>query len=163
MTRHAVAPESAFALDIAVRIADLSPAAHVSNVAFLRYADEARMAYFGSALRGSPRYVGGLLETIGDVAMAVVARNEIEYRREVFPDEGAVTLRLWIPYIGGSSLVVAGEATTAEHAAPAVVVESTVVFVERSTGRPWPIDEASRGVLAAHGGPRPALRGRAGL
>lgn len=163
VTSSSVAPEGAYSFDIPIRIADLSPAAHISNVAFLRYVDEARMAFFGAALRGSSRYVGGLLETIGEVAMAVVARNELEYRREVFTGDGPVTMRLWIPYIGGSSFVLAGEAMTAGHEAPAMVFESTTVFVERTTGKTWSIDDPAREVLSAWGGPRPYLRGRAGL
>ena len=162
MTTNPVAPPSAFTVDFSIRMSDLSVSHHVNNVSFLRYLDEARAIFFGASL-GSTGFTGGILEAVGESVIPIVARNEVEYRREVWPADGPVTLRLWVPYVGGSSLVVAAEATTAGSEEPCAVFESTVVLVSRATGVPWRVDDAARRVFEVHGGPRPPMRPRAGL
>lgn len=81
----------------AVRWSDVDVFGHVNNVAVLRLLEEARIAAFDElAVR-----VGdgtSLLET-----GVVVARHEIEYRRQLIWRRGPVPVRVWVTAVGGSS------------------------------------------------------------
>lgn len=82
----------------AVRWSDVDAFGHVNNVAVLRLLEEARIAAFDElALRvgdDSP----SLLET-----GVVVARHEIEYRRQLMWRRSPVPVRVWVTGVGGSS------------------------------------------------------------
>ena len=82
----------------AVRWSDADAFGHVNNVAVLRLLEEARIAALDElAVRvgdGGP----SLLET-----GVVVARHEIEYRRQLVWRRGPVPVRVWVTGVGGSS------------------------------------------------------------
>lgn len=82
----------------AVRWSDVDAFGHVNNVAVLRLLEEARIAAFDElAVRvgdGGP----SLLET-----GVVVARHEIEYRRQLMWRRGPLPVRVWVTAVGGSS------------------------------------------------------------
>ncbi|EOM76810.1 acyl-CoA thioesterase [Rhodococcus rhodnii] len=148
---------SRYTEEFRIRLSDRSPSGHVNNVSFLRYLDEARTAF----LAGRPGR-GGVLRPVLDVVTTLVARNVVEYRREIFPDEEPVRLDLWVPRIGRTSFSVAAHAYGRSSDEPAAIFDSTVVLATRATGQPWPIDDATRQLLAAYAGPPPALRTTAG-
>ncbi|MFE1234671.1 acyl-CoA thioesterase [Streptomyces sp. NPDC058745] len=142
-----------------VRVSDLGPDGHVNNVAHLRLLDEARNRLLGPGPAGP----GGLLEVLGGRARLVIGQHLVEYRREVRPPVRSLRVRLWIPVLGGSSLALAAAIHEEGHDDPAVVAESGAVLLASGTGRPWPMDEATRELLGRYGGPRPVFRDRVGL
>lgn len=81
----------------AVRWSDVDAFGHVNNVAVLRLLEEARIAAFDEL---AARVGDGtsLLET-----GVVVARHEIEYRRQLMWRRGPVPVRVWVTAVGGSS------------------------------------------------------------
>ncbi|MGW6460166.1 acyl-CoA thioesterase [Streptomyces sp. NPDC055078] len=153
---------SELVVDLDVRVSDLGPSGHVNNVAYLRLLDEARSLLFGADLPGEKRHQGGILEVLGGRARMVIGQHLVEYRREVWHPVRSLQVRMWIPELGRSSLALAAAIHEDGHDAPAVVAESSAVLVACDTGRPWPMDEASREVFTRYPGPRPAFRDRVG-
>ena len=88
---------SGLVVPTAVRWSDVDAFGHVNNVAVLRLLEEARIAAFDEL---AVRVGGGpsLLET-----GVVVARHEIEYRRQLMWRRGPVPVRVWVTAVGGSS------------------------------------------------------------
>ncbi|MFE7243001.1 acyl-CoA thioesterase [Streptomyces sp. NPDC057580] len=149
-------------VDLDVRVSDLGPSGHVSNVAYMRLLDEARSRLLGVNLQGPGRYEGGLLDALGDRARLVIGQHLVEFRREVWHPVHSLRVRMWIPVLGRSSLALAAAIHEDGHTEPAVVAESSAVLVARDTGRPWPMDEATREAFGRYHGPRPAFRDRVG-
>lgn len=81
----------------AVRWSDVDVFGHVNNVAVLRLLEEARIAAFDE-LAARVGDGSSLLET-----GVVVARHEIEYRRQLMWRRGPVPVRVWVTAVGGSS------------------------------------------------------------
>ncbi|WP_338703007.1 acyl-CoA thioesterase [Streptomyces sp. Q6] len=143
-----------------VRVCDLGPDGHVNNVAHLRLLDEARSRLLGPGPSG---HGGGILEVLGGRARLVIGQHLVEYRREVRPPVRSLRVRLWIPVLGSSSLALAAAVHEDGHDDPAVVAESGAVLLASDTGRPWPMDGATREVLGRYTGPRSVFRDRIGL
>ncbi|MGW4029188.1 acyl-CoA thioesterase [Streptomyces sp. NPDC004838] len=149
-------------VDLDVRVSDLGPSGHVSNVAYMRLLDEARSRLLGVNPQRPGGLQGGLLDVLGDRARLVIGQHLVEFRREVWHPVRSVQVRMWIPVLGRSSLALAAAVHEEGHAEPAVVAESGAVLVARDTGRPWPMDEATREAFGRYPGPRPAFRERVG-
>ncbi|MFF0450538.1 acyl-CoA thioesterase [Streptomyces sp. NPDC004609] len=149
-------------VDLDVRVCDLGPSGHVSNVAYVRLLDEARSRLLGVNLHRPGRHQGGLLDVLGARARLVIGQHLVEFRHEVWYPVRSVQVRMWIPVLGRSSMALAAAIHEDGHAEPAVVAESSAVLVARDTGRPWPMDEATREAFGRYPGPRPAFRDRVG-
>ncbi len=119
--------------EIEIRWNDLDPFGHVNHAIFLTYLEEVRDEWLVSA-------VGG------DTIDYVVARVEIDYRRELTLRDDRVTARIRLDSLGTSSirtleeLVVPGGETAAEAKAVLVACDD-----ER---RPRPLMEVERAALA---------------
>jgi acyl-CoA thioester hydrolase len=119
--------------EIEIRWNDLDPYGHVNHAVFLTYLEEVRDEW--------------LTRLVGDDALGyVVARVEIDYRRELTQDDDRVTARIRLDSLGTSSvrtleeLVVPSGDTAA--AAKAVLVACDAEH------RPRPLTDAERAALA---------------
>jgi acyl-CoA thioester hydrolase len=120
--------------EIEIRWRDLDPYGHVNHAVFLTYLEEVRDEWLGAA--------------VGEDALGyVVARVEIDYRRELTQRDDRVTARIRLDSLGTSSvrtveeLAVAGGETAAEAKAVLVACDEQ--------HRPRPLTEVERAALAA--------------
>ena len=113
--------------EIEIRWRDLDVYGHVNHVVFLTYLEEARDEWLGLAL-GDPSRVWSY----------VVARIEIDYRRELRLEDDIVLARCTLGRIGTSSV---GTRELLATRAGEVVAEAQAVLVARDeeTGRSRPL------------------------
>jgi len=113
--------------EIEIRWRDLDVYGHVNHVVFLTYLEEARDEWLGRAL-GDPARVWSY----------VVARIEIDYRRELRLEDDMVLARCKLRRIGTSSVGTREQLATRSGD---VVAEAEAVLVARdeATGRSRPL------------------------
>jgi len=118
--------------EIEIRWRDLDVYGHVNHVVFLTYLEEARDEWLGLTL-GDPTRVWSY----------VVARIEIDYRRELRLEDDVVLARCALERIGTSSIVTRERVATR---AGDVAAEAQAVLVARDedTGRSRPLQDDER-------------------
>ncbi|MGH2933125.1 MAG: acyl-CoA thioesterase [Gaiellaceae bacterium] len=121
--------------EIEIRWADLDAFGHVNHVVFLTYLEEARDEWLGSVL-GDPAGVWGF----------VVARVEIDYRRELTIADDAVVCSCELERIGNSS-VVTREAVATRSGEVAAEAKAVLVARDEETGRSRPLAASERGAF----------------
>ncbi len=121
---------------IEIRWRDLDVYGHVNHVVYLTYLEESRDEWLGKVL-GDPAEVWNF----------VVARVEIDYRRELSLGDDVTVARCRLARIGTSSvrtseriLTLAGEV--------AAEAEAVLVARDRDTGRSRPLTEEERDAFA---------------
>ncbi|MER6626859.1 thioesterase family protein [Streptomyces sp. NPDC000987] len=92
-----------------LRWADMDAYGHVNNVVFLRYLEEARIDFL---FRPDKEFQQG----------SVVARHEIDYKRQLVHRHAPVNIELWITEIRAASFTIAYE-----------VKDDDVLYVRAST------------------------------
>ncbi|MFF7351594.1 MULTISPECIES: acyl-CoA thioesterase [Streptomyces] len=95
-----------------LRWSDMDAYGHVNNAIFLRYLEEARIDFL--SLRGKESKQG-----------SVVARHEIDYKRQLVHRPTPVDIELWVTEIKAASFTVTYEVKDAE----AVYVQAATVVV----------------------------------
>ena len=125
------------AKEIEIRWRDLDSFNHVNHVVFLTYLEEVRDEWLGRAL-ARPDDVWGY----------VVARVEIDYRRELRQEDDVVVARCRLERIGNSSVTTRESISTRDGE---VAAEASAVLVARDeqTGRSRPIDDRERAAFQA--------------
>ena len=118
--------------EIEIRWRDLDAYNHVNHVVFLTYLEEVRDEWLGRAL-GDP-------ESVWDY---VVARVEIDYRRELTLGDDTVVARCGLARIGTSSIRTA-EAVLTRGGEVAAEAQAVLVARDPETGRSRPLGEAER-------------------
>lgn len=105
---------------------------HVNNAIFLRYLEEARIDFL--SLRGTESKQG-----------SVVARHEIDYRRQLVHRPTPVDIELWVTEIRAASFTVSYEVKDAD----AIYVQAATVVVpfDFETQRPRRITAGEREFL----------------
>jgi acyl-CoA thioester hydrolase len=118
--------------EIEIRWRDLDAFNHVNHVVFLTYLEEVRDEWLGRVL-ADPALVWGY----------VIARVEIDYRRELTLDDDAIVARCALERLGTKSVVTSESIVTR---AGEVSAEAKAVLVARDeqTGRSRVISEAER-------------------
>lgn len=121
--------------EIEIRWRDLDAYGHVNNAVYLTYLEEVRDEWLERAL-GSD----------GDLWDYVIARVEIDFRRELRQADERVLARCRLARLGNSSV-----RTTEELATPdgevAARAEAVLVARDRETGRARPLSERERAAL----------------
>jgi acyl-CoA thioester hydrolase len=117
---------------IEIRWRDLDAYGHVNHIVFLTYLEEARDEWLGSSL-GDPALVWDY----------VVARVEIDYRRELTLEDDAVLARCSLERLGTKSLVTS-EAVVTRGGETAAEAKSVLVARDEETGRSRVISEEER-------------------
>jgi len=125
------------AKEIEIRWRDLDSFGHLNHVVFLTYLEEARDEWLGRAL-----------EDPNDVWGYVVARIEIDYRRELKLEDDVVIARCRLERIGNSSVTTRESISTRDGhlAAEAIAV---LVARDEASGRSRPITERERAAFEA--------------
>ena len=128
---------------VPLRWRDMDAYGHVNHAVYLTYLEQGRDAALTRTLRDAPGEVG-----------YVVARVEIDYRRELRLEDGPVTVSCGFATIGGSSVrtrerIVTGDGVLAAEA------QAVIVNFDQETrrGRPW--TEGQRAAFAATGAEDP--------
>jgi acyl-CoA thioester hydrolase len=120
---------------VPIRWRDMDAYGHVNNAVFLTYLEEARDGW-----------VQEVLGTVTDTWDFVLARVEIDYRRELKQADGVVLVRCGLVSFGRSSVrtreeVLILDGTVAANAA------SVIVPRDAATGRARPLTDEERAVL----------------
>ena len=120
--------------EIEIRWNDLDPFGHVNHAIFLTYLEEVRDEWLVRAMGG-------------DTMDYVVARVEIDYRRELTLEDDRVLARITLDGLGSSSIRTLEELVvpSGETAAGA----KAVLVACDADHRPRPLTEAERATLAA--------------
>jgi acyl-CoA thioester hydrolase len=120
--------------EIEIRWRDLDPYGHVNHAVFLTYLEEVRDEWLGLA--------------VGEEALRyVVARVEIDYRRELRESDDRVTALIRLDSVGTSSVRTVEELVLTDGA---VAAEANAVLVAcDEERRPRPLTEPERAALAA--------------
>ena len=118
--------------EIEIRWRDLDVYGHVNHVVFLTYLEEARDEWLGRTL-GTPESVWSY----------VVARVEIDFRRELALDDDVVTARCGLDRIGTSSVRTV-ESIVTRAGETAAEARAVLVARDSETGRSRPLTEDER-------------------
>ncbi|MDX6317777.1 MAG: acyl-CoA thioester hydrolase [Nocardioidaceae bacterium] len=124
------------------RWSDLDAYAHVNNVTWLEYLQEARvdMLYVHAPERGAEGLADGVL----------VVRAEIEYRRPMLFRQEPYAIEMWVSKIGGASFTISYEIAEDDAEGRRLVYgrASTVQApVDMATGRSRRLSQTERAVL----------------
>ncbi|QIJ62726.1 thioesterase family protein [Streptomyces sp. JB150] len=115
-----------------LRWADMDAYGHVNNVVFLRYLEEARIDFL---FRPEKDFQQG----------SVVARHEIDYKRQLVHRHEPVTIELWVTEIRAASFTIAYEVKDGDQ----VYVRASTVIVpfDFERQRPRRITDEERAFL----------------
>ncbi len=120
--------------EIEIRWRDLDPYGHVNHAVFLTYLEEVRDEWLGLA--------------VGEEALGyVVARVEIDYRRELTERDDRVVARIRLDALGTSSVRTVEELALADGT-PAAEARAVLVACDEEH-RPRPLTDPERAALAA--------------
>jgi acyl-CoA thioester hydrolase len=122
---------------IEIRWVDLDVYGHVNHAVYLTYLEEARDEWLGRAL-GDPASVWSF----------VVARVEIDYRRELNLDDDVVVARCGLARIGTSS-VGTRESVSTRTGELSAEAKAVLVARDHDSGRSRPLTEAERSAFEA--------------
>jgi acyl-CoA thioester hydrolase len=122
---------------IEIRWRDLDAFGHVNHVVFLTYLEEARDEWLGRTL-GDPALVWGF----------VIARVELDYRRELTQADDVIVARCALERVGTSSVATTEVITTVGGE---LVAEAKAVLVARDaeSGRSRPLSEVERAAFTS--------------
>lgn len=137
-------------IPIPLRWGDMDVNAHINNVQFARLFEEARV-----------RSIAAMFSDVGAHPPGVVVSQTIDFRAQLEYGFDPVTVRVVISDVGRSSYVMACTLTGADGRVYAVA-ETTMVMLDPDDGRPMPIPDPVRDVLAAHRGASAGLHGQRG-
>ncbi len=118
--------------EIEIRWRDLDAFNHVNHVVFLTYLEEVRDEWLGRVL-DDPALVWGY----------VIARVEIDYRRELTLEDDVVVARCSLGRLGTKS-VVTSEAILTRGGATVAEAKAVLVARDEKTGSPRVITDAER-------------------
>ena len=125
-----------FECPVPVRWSDQDANGHVNNARVVTPLEEIRIAAYLAWLDSTP-----------DSGLPRVVRTlTVDFRRAVH-HRGALTGRLWVSRIGGSSFVM--QHALVQDGIPVVTAEATVVQLEPDHSRSRPLEADLRGILEA--------------
>lgn len=122
---------------IEIRWRDLDAFGHVNHVVFLTYLEEVRDEWLG--------------RTLGDPALVwsfVIARVEVDYRRELKLEDDAIVAHCALDRVGTSSVVTSEAITTTQGE---LVADAKAVLVARDadSGRSRPLSDVERAAFTS--------------
>jgi acyl-CoA thioester hydrolase len=120
------------AKEIEIRWVDLDVYGHVNHAVYLTYLEECRDEWLGGAL-GDPATIWSY----------VVARVEIDYRRELTLDDDVIVARCRLQSIGNSS-VRTHESVSTRNGELAAEAQAVLVARDDETGRSRPLSESEQ-------------------
>ncbi|WP_223881354.1 acyl-CoA thioesterase [Nesterenkonia ebinurensis] len=134
----------AVAVPVELRWGDQDAYGHINNVAILRLLEEARARAFWSAPGAQDSGIFPPLEPAQQI-WALVADFQLRYRAQLPYQRDPVWVQMSISKVGGASFTIDYALRAAKHdAAPKVTAYSTLVMVDRDTGRPQRLNTEQR-------------------
>jgi len=121
---------------IEIRWRDLDAFGHVNHVVFLTYLEEVRDEWLGRTL-GDPALVWGF----------VIARVEIDYRRELTLEDDVIVARCALERVGTSS-VATSEAIVTESGELVTEAKAVLVARDAESRRSRPLTDAERAAFS---------------
>jgi acyl-CoA thioester hydrolase len=119
--------------EIEIRWRDLDPYGHVNHAVFLTYLEEVRDEW--------------LMTAVGDDALGyVVARVEMDYRRELTQRDDRVVARIRLDSLGTSSVRTVEELVVSDSRELAAEAKAVLVACDENH-RPRPLTDDERAVL----------------
>jgi len=118
--------------EIEIRWRDVDGYGHVNNAVFLTYLEEARDEWLERTLGAD-----------GDAWDCVIARVEVDFRRELTLDDDRIVSRCTLHSLGTSSLRTREELVTRDGEL-AAEAEAVLVARDRETRRPRPLSDRER-------------------
>jgi acyl-CoA thioester hydrolase len=134
-----VGEPATYELDLVVADADIDALGHASNVAFVRWIQEAAIAHSTAVGLGLEAY-----QRLG--AVFVVVRHEIDYLRPALRGD-ALAARTWISSVMAAKCVRATEIVRRSDGQVLARGATTWGFIELATMRPRRIPDAVRGAF----------------
>lgn len=139
-------------IDLGLRWGDMDAYGHINNVQFVRLLEEARVRLLGSPTKSM---AGGaeddvavqLFSKAGSDTSSVVATQTVEYVAQLEYRTAPVTVFMSVSRMGGASFDLAYIIAEPDKSAVYVKAQTTVVFVNRSTGAPRRITPEEREIL----------------
>jgi acyl-CoA thioester hydrolase len=122
---------------IEIRWRDLDAFGHVNHVVFLTYLEEVRDEWLGRTL-GDPALVWGF----------VIARVEVDYRRELTQEDDLVVARCALERVGTSS-VATTEAIVTSNGELVAKAKAVLVARDAESGRSRPLSNDERAAFSA--------------
>lgn len=133
---------------IPLRWSDFDAYAHVNNAEMFRLLEEARISSFWVNDDGTSGVQTAILDARpGAAAVALVARQEIEYVAPIPYQRQPINIELWIGRLGGASLEICYELYSPDGVDPRILyakAATTLVMVELATNRPVRITDEQR-------------------
>lgn len=136
---------SVIRIPIQLRWGDQDAYGHVNNVAILRLLEEARARAFWKPSDSDEG--AGLFPPLEPTQQiwALVADFQLKYRQQLPYQRDPVIVELCISRVGGASFVINYALKATEHDdAARVTAQSTLVLVDRETGKPQRLDAQLR-------------------
>ncbi|MBP2216424.1 thioesterase family protein [Arthrobacter sp. CAN_C5] len=136
---------------IQLRFGDEDSYGHVNNVRFLQYLEDARVQFIHHPLSDSAPDGAAeqdtLLDLIGPDHFTLVARHEIEYSAPLNYRPDPLEISIWVTGVGGSSFDLGYQIAEPDGSASYALAASTMILVNRATGRPAKLNDAQRAAL----------------
>jgi acyl-CoA thioester hydrolase len=136
---------SSLLIPIQMRFGDIDSYGHVNNVTVLQYLEDARVRLMARPLPEDAA-AATFRSLVGD-RQTVIGRQEIEYAEQLLYRPDPVFVRVWVSSVGGSSFVLDYAVQEEDGSRVYAVAQTTVVQIDRGTGRPVRLDEAQRDLL----------------
>lgn len=119
-----------------VRFSDVDVYGHVNNVKYFEYFQEARIQLMVASGR-----------ELGQGYHLVVAQTDVDYRRPILFRAEPYDCSTWVSHIGSTSVVF--ESVVRDGADVLARAKVVGVCIDSATGRPAPVPEELRGMVAA--------------
>lgn len=140
-------------IHLGLRWGDMDAYGHINNVQFVRLLEEARVRLLGSPTKSVAENAAEddvavqLFSKAGSDTSSVVAKQTLEYLAQLEYRTAPVAVFMSVSRIGGASFDLAYIIAEPDKSVVYIKAETTVVFVNRSTGRPRRITEDEREIL----------------
>lgn len=139
---------------IPLRWGDMDAYGHVNNARIVSLLEEARVAAFGvPAATGAPSNriaPVNLLTGVGENVQTLIAEHTIRYRRQLEYRPEPVRVRVFVTAVKGASVEIGYEIADTVANQLCVTATTTMVFADRSTGRPVRLTDTQRETLAPY-------------
>jgi acyl-CoA thioester hydrolase len=137
MTEHGLG-QYPVSISFPVRWGEMDAFQHVNNVAYVRWAESGRVAYF-ERLR--------IMETQREAGVGpILAKLSIDYRRPVtYPD--VVRVETTVKRIGNTSFVMANRIRTEGQGVEVATTEEIIVLFDYRAGKPTALTERLRATI----------------
>lgn len=135
-------------IPVQMRFGDIDSYGHINNVIQLQYFEDARVRLSETPVQD----VTGTASqrTYRDLVgqrLTVIGRQEVEYLAQLHYRLEPIEVEVWASHLGMSSYVLNYRLQEPDGTRLYTIAQSTTVEIDRTTGRPVPLDEQQRQFL----------------